>query len=78
MFRAIALIGGWGERVRATTPPEPGNRFIGFVRSYNIYIYIYIIIYIVLLLFLQPHHATTSATISKTLPLIAPNLLSAQ
>ena len=31
--------------MRATTPPEPGNRFIGFVRSYNIYIYIYYYIY---------------------------------
>ena len=48
MFRANALIGGWGERVRATTPPEPGNRFIGFVRSYNIYI-IYILYYILYL-----------------------------
>ncbi len=26
-------IGGWGERVRASTPPEPGNRFVSFVRA---------------------------------------------
>ena len=29
----MAGIGGWGERVRASTPPEPGNRFGSVVRA---------------------------------------------